>query len=323
MIDFIKLQELITNSEEVYITAHKNIDLDALGSILGLYYVCSSYDKGARIVIDDKETSPEIRRAINGMKKQGINSYEYDDIKNKLNDRALLVILDTHQSRRLQNEKLLRIDNKVVIDHHVETEDSIDTLYKYINTKSSSTCEMVLELIKKLNIVIPSEIATIMLAGIYIDTNAFVLKTTKNTHLCVSSLYEFGADNIEVQYLLKQNYEEFRRRQKLTLNTEFYKNYAISLSDETFFNTELAKASDVTLTFNNVEASFSIGKLNCDTIGISARSIGNIDVSKIMNYFNGGGHKTDAAAQIKGNDVIKVKNDLLEYLGGLDESNIY
>ena len=107
------------------------------------------------------------------------------------------------------------------------------------------------------------------------------------------------------------------------MNTEFYKKYAISSCDDIFFNTELAKASDVTLTFNDIEASFSIGKLSNDTIGISARSIGNVDVSKIMNHFNGGGHKTDAATQIKGNDVEKVKKDLLEYLGGLDESNIY
>ena len=323
MIDYLKLKELINSGESLYITAHKNIDLDALGSILGMYFVCQKLGKEAIIVIDDKEVSPEIRRSINEIKKLNIFIRNYDDVKDKLNDDALLIILDVNKSKRIQNEKMLRVDNKVVIDHHIETEDSIDTTYKYIDIESSSACEMVLELIKEMNVIIPSEIATIMLAGIYIDTNAFVLKTTKKTHIYVSLLYEFGADNIEVQYLLKQNYDEFKRRQKLTLNTEFYKNYAISFCDETFFNTELAKASDVTLTFNNVEASFSIGKLSDDIIGISARSIGNLDVAKIMNYFNGGGHKTDAAAQIKGNDVIKVKNDLIEYLGGLDESNIY
>lgn len=319
MIDSFKIENLIRSCDEVFITAHKHVDLDALGSILGMYYVANNFGKKAYIVIDDAEFSNEVIRALSTMKRvDDIISSKYNDIKDKITDDALLIVTDTNKNTRVQNEELLRIKNKVVVDHHVESEHIIsDLIYKYIDVTSSSATEIVLELINELNIYIPSEIATIMLAGIYIDTNGFLLKTSEKTHVYTSLLYKFGADNKEAQYLLKQNFEEFKRRQNLTLSTEIHDKFAISVSDMKYFSSELGKASDVILTFDNVEASFVIAKIDEDVVGISARSLGNIDVEKIMHSFNGGGHKTDAAAQIRGKSEEEVKNELLKILGGL------
>lgn len=325
MIDYTKIVEIIESSSEVFLTAHKNIDLDALGSILGMYFIVKSSGKNAYIVIDDEEVSTEIKRSLSSIKKiDNIDVYKYSDIVNKITNTSLLIVTDNSKINRLQNIKLDNIKNKIVIDHHIRTDDNIkDCTYEFIDITSSSACEIVLELIKKLNIYIPTEIANIMLSGIYIDTNGFLLKTTEKTHFYTSFLYQFGVDNIEVQYLLKQNYNEFKKRQNLTLATEFYDNIAISTSDLKYSSVELAKASDVLLTFNNVEASFVIAKLDENIIGVSARSLGNIDVAKIMNHFNGGGHKTDAACQIKNSNINEIKEELLKYLGGLNESNIY
>ena len=124
--------------------------------------------------------------------------------------------------------------------------------------------------------------------------------------------------NYKDEETLKQNFNEYKRRQKLVLKTEFINNYAISYDESVYIPIELAKASDVLLTFNDIEASFVIAKIDKNTIGISARSIGNIDVEKIMKHFNGGGHRTIAATQIKDTDIEKVKNDLIYYLGGLE-----
>lgn len=317
MIDSLKIEELIKSSSEVFITAHKNIDFDALGSILGMYYIANKIGKNVHIVIDDEDYSKEMRRAISSIKKLDIIPESFNDIKDKIDNKSLLIVTDVNVSKRLQNNRLLEIRNKIVIDHHIETKDSIDTMHKYIDISSSSACEMVLKLINNLNIYIPSEIATIMLAGIYIDTNGFSLKTTKDTHESASLLYQFGADTNESQYLLKQNFNEYRRIQKLVLDTEFYDNIAIATGEGKYFTTDLAKSSDTLLRFNSVEASFTIAKLDDDIIGISARSLGNIDVANIMSKFNGGGHKTDAAAQIRDCKVSDIKEKLLEYLGGL------
>lgn len=318
MIDSLKIAELIRSSSEVFITAHKNIDFDALGSILGMYYISNKIGKNVHIVIDDEDYSKEMRRAISSIKKLDIIPKSFNDIKDKIDNKSLLIITDVNVSKRLQNNKLLDIRNKIVIDHHIETKDCIqNTTYKYIDIQSSSACEIILKLINNLNIYIPSEIATIMLAGIYIDTNGFSLKTTKDTHDSASLLYQFGADTNETQYLLKQNFNEYKRIQKLVLNTEFYDNIAITIGEGKYFTTDLAKSSDTLLRFNSVEASFTIAKLDDDIVGISARSLGNIDVARIMSKFNGGGHKTDAAAQIKDCKVNEIKEKLLEYLGGL------
>lgn len=318
MIDYLKIEQLIKSSSGVFITAHKNIDFDALGSILGMYYISNKIGKSTHIIIDDDVFTPEMKRAIHNIRKLDIIPNNYNDIKDKIDNKSLLIITDVNTNRRIQNNKLLDIKNKIVIDHHIETDDYIqNTTYKYIDIKSSSACEIVLKLINNLNIYIPSEIATIMLAGIYIDTNGFSLKTTKETHNSASLLYEFGADTNESQYLLKQNFNEYKRIQKLVLNTEFYDDIAITTGDGKYFNTDLAKSSDTLLKFNNVEASFTIAKLDDNIVGISARSLGNIDVASIMNRFKGGGHKTDAATQIKNGKVSDIKEELLNYLGGL------
>lgn len=314
-----KIENLINKSDEVFITAHKYIDLDALGSILGIYYIVNNLGKNAHIIIDDEEVNPEVRRALSTVKKiDDIIPKTYDEIKGLITDNSLLIVCDTNKKTRVQNEELLKINKKIVIDHHVESKHVIEDLtYKFIDTNCSSATEIVLDLINELNIYIPAEIATIMLAGMYIDTNGFSIKTGEKTHIYASMLYKFGADSKEAQYLLKQNFTEFKRRQKLTLATDIYDEYAITTSDSIYSSTELAKASDVLLTFNGVEASFSIAKLDDDVVGMSARSLGNVDVEKIMLHFNGGGHKTDAATQIRDKSVEEVKRELLEFLGGL------
>lgn len=325
MIDSLKIEKYIKLADKIFITAHKNIDLDALGSVFGMYYVASNYDKEIYIVIDDEEVTYEVKRALLEFKKiSNVEPVRYNDIKSIITNKSLLIITDTNMVTRIQNKNMVNFKNKMIIDHHIETKDSItDATYNCIDTTSSSACEMVIEILKKLKVSIPGPVATIMLAGIYIDTNGFLLKTTEKTHQHTSLLYKFGADNIEAQYLLKQNYNEFKRRQKFTLNAEFYNNIVVSASRSKYLSTELAKASDVLLTFNNVEASFTIAKLSNNVVGISARSLGNIDVEEIMNHFGGGGHKTDAATQIKTDDVLKIKEELIEYIGGLNEGNIH
>ena len=320
MLDCVKIKDLIERCDEVFITAHKNIDLDAIGAILGMYYISNNFGKNAHVIVDDEQVSKEVKRAFYTLEEtDNIVATKYNDIKNRITDKSLLIIVDTNRKTRVQNEKLLKIKNKIIIDHHVETCDLIENVaYKFIDIKASSSIEIVLDLINELNIYIPSAMATIMFAGMYIDTNGFLHKSTEKTHVCVSMLYKFGLDNKEAQYLLKQNFNEFKRRQKLTLKTEIFGCIAITALDNKYSNVELAKASDVLLSFENIEASFAIAKLDDDIVGISARSLGNIDVESIMHNFNGGGHKTDAATQIKGKTVDSVKEELLDYLGGLE-----
>lgn len=316
--DTIKIKELINNSSCVFITAHKDIDFDAFGSMLGMYYCVTALGKKACLVIEDKEFSKEMKRAIAEVKKDAnvdINCYK--EVQGMIDNDSLLIITDVNNKKRLQCDKLLSMKNKVVIDHHIKSINSIDCVYEFIDSFSSSATEIVMCLINDLNVYIPPVVATIMLVGIYIDTNDFMLKTTEKTHDCLSQLYKCGADSLEAKYLLKQNFNEYKKRQKLVLSCEFYGNYAISCTSDIYTTVEIAKVCDTILTFNGVEACFVIASIDSDTVGISARSIGNIDVEEVMTFFDGGGHKTDAAAQVKQGDVALIKNKIIDIMGGL------
>lgn len=320
MVDSNKIKELIMASSKVIITSHKDIDMDALGSALGIHYISNNLNKDTYLIIEDEKYEPTVRRALSKIRRiDKIKPTTYRKIESEIDDNTLLIITDTNKSDRIQNEELLKINNKILIDHHVESDESLQDLnYKYLDVAESSSVEIVMNLINDLNIYIPSYVATIMLAGIYIDTCGFTLKTNANTHICVSNLYKFDANAKELKYLLKQNFNSYKKRQKLIIKTEFYDKIAITKGGKAIYNSsELAKSSDELLTFNNVEASFTIARLDKDTIGISARSLGSINVQKIMTYFKGGGHKTDAAAQIKGKDVEVIEEKLLKYIRGM------
>ena len=315
--DIDKLSSIIVACDNVIITPHKSVDFDALGSALGMYYIAIGMGKDAHIIIEDDKLSHEVNRCIDELINiEGVQICKYSNIKNKITNKSVLVIVDTNISSRVQNSHLLDIKNVVLIDHHAG-ECDVDTNYCWSSTSSSSAVEMVLQLINGLNVYVPAFAATIMLAGLYIDTNGFIIRTSEMTHYCASMLYKFGVDIKAVQQLLKQDYDEFKRREELVLNTEFIDDIAISSGNKIYTNVDLAKVCDELMTFDNVLVAFVIGKLDDNIVGISARSLGSIDVSLLMSKFGGGGHENEAACQIKNKTVKEVKEELISYLGGV------
>lgn len=314
-----KIEEIVKNSDNIVITAHKNLDLDALGSVLGFYYICSKLDKKATILIEDTTHEHGVLTALTT-----IQNLEYNiDISNlsniKISKNTLFVIIDTNKKERIQNEKAFdRIANKIVIDHHIkENFKEEDFLYSYINTEESSSSEIISDILVELNVYIPKYIASIMLSGIMVDTNRFYLKTTKNTFDAASLLKKMGASTNDIQYLFKQDFNEYIHRGEIIKSTTFItENIVLAIADElkVFDNDELAKAADTISTFNYVEAAFVIGRISKDEIGISARSLGKIDVQSIMKELNGGGHKTEAATQIKGHNLYQAKEMLVNII---------
>ncbi len=319
-IDSIKIEEAIRESSNVIITAHKDLDLDALGSILGFYYVVSKCDKEASLLIDDIFNENGVVTALKELEKLEYNIPILDYSNTNFNKNSLLVIIDTSNKDRIQNTKIFSdIKNKIVIDHHVMGDfNEKDYIYSYINVEESSSSEIIADILIDLNIYIPKYVASIMLSGIMVDTNRFYLKTTKNTFEAAGILKKMGASINDIQYLFKQDFNEYIKRQEIIKSSIFIKNnilLAIANKDNIYDNDELAKSADTMLTFNGVEAAFVIGYISNKEIGISARSLGKIDVQKIMKEFNGGGHKTEAAAQSKNKSIQEIKEELIRILG--------
>lgn len=74
----------------------------------------------------------------------------------------------------------------------------------------------------------------------------------------------------------------------------------------------IAQTADTLLTLSGVAASFVISKRADGTVGISARSLGDINVQVIMEKLGGGGHLTNAAAQLSGVTVGEAERKLRE-----------
>lgn len=311
--------EILNNYEDVILIPHNEIDLDALGSSVGLYVFLEGLGKKTYINIDEADTELGVKRAIQKLKDLNMN-LDIKPLKNiDVNVNTLLIILDHHKKEMSQNSDIYKLSkNLIIIDHHIEGKESINNcLLKYIDNEASSTTEIVFDLLANKKINIPNYIATIMLAGLTLDTNNFTIKTNEKTHEVAAKLTKQGAMSKEVQYLLKEDLKQYINMQKIIFNTEIINGiYAIAVGKKTeIYNKEqLAKISDSLLQFDGIEASFCIGKINTNVIGISARSLGDVNVQKIMEKLNGGGHVTDAACQIYNTSLNEAKNQLLKII---------
>ena len=310
------LNKKIRKAKVIFLMAHKDLDLDALGSCVGLSLILKQRRKNCYIIIDDKKHElgvEKILRELDGcipiIKSEDIDKYIYPN-----NKRNLLIVLDTNKTELVQSQEVLKkIEEKIIIDHHDLGKTTIKNTFIIDDDEDSSTCEMLTELIEFYDVEIEPYYATVLLSGIVLDTNNFTLKTSAETYYGAYYLANLDASAKKVQYLLKQDVDEYTERQKLLTDIEtINKKIAFTkASPYTIYRREhLAKVADTLLFFNNIEASFVIGKIGKDVIGISARSLGNFNISRILEQLGGGGDDYNGAARFENTTISKVEQEL-------------
>ncbi|AGE65662.1 cyclic-di-AMP phosphodiesterase GdpP [Bacillus subtilis] len=326
------LKEIVTESSNVIIMGHKFPDMDSIGAAIGILKVAQANNKDGFIVIDPNQIGSSVQRLIGEIKKyeelwsRFITPEEAMEISN---DDTLLVIVDTHKPSLVMEERLVnKIEHIVVIDHHRRGEEFIrDPLLVYMEPYASSTAELVTELLEyqpkrlKINMIE----ATALLAGIIVDTKSFSLRTGSRTFDAASYLRAKGADTVLVQKFLKETVDSYIKRAKLIQHTVLYKdNIAIASlpeNEEEYFDQVLiAQAADSLLSMSEVEASFAVARRDEQTVCISARSLGEVNVQIIMEALEGGGHLTNAATQLSSISVSealeRLKHAIDEYFEG-------
>ena len=141
-----ELRKAIKNHEIVFIVGHKDLDLDAIGSALGMAYIVEQFHKEAYIIIDDETFEPAVEKIIHQTPKSKLIKSE--NLSKKMKDKNLLIIVDTNKEKLLQNRDLLNIfEDIIIIDHHQPSSSSIEKGMILIDTESSSACELITELI--------------------------------------------------------------------------------------------------------------------------------------------------------------------------------
>lgn len=302
------LKELVVESDKVLIMGHKNPDMDAIGSAIGILKVAQMNKREGFIVYNKNEIDTGVQRLMDEIKENDTLYSRFispEQAYEIASDDTLLVVVDTHKPSLVIDERLLnRIENVIVIDHHRRGEEFIkNPLLVYMEPYASSTAELVTELLEyqPKNGKIQMLEATALLAGIIVDTKSFTLRTGARTFDAASYLRSHGADTILVQKFLKEDINTYIRRAKIIENVYFYRDgIVISKGADDIYCDQvlIAQAADTLLTMEGVSASFVISKRSEDTIGISARSLGDINVQVIMENLEGGGHLTNAATQM-------------------------
>ncbi|MCM2978249.1 DHH family phosphoesterase [Priestia aryabhattai] len=324
------LKELITESGKVIIMGHKYPDMDAVGAAIGILKVAQVNQKDGFIVLDPGHIDTGVQRMLEEIKKkEGLweRFITPEEALNLVSDDTLLVVVDTHKPSLVIEERLLnRIENVVVIDHHRRGEDFIeDPLLVYMEPYASSTAELVTELLeyqpKRFKIDMLE--ATALLAGIIVDTKSFTLRTGSRTFDAASFLRSQGADTVLVQKFLKEDITQYVQRARFIEHAEIYTaGIAISRAEpnKMYDQVLIAQAADTLLSISGVVASFVISKRRDNLIGISARSLGDINVQVIMESLQGGGHLTNAATQLQDISLDeaeeRLKQAIDEYLDG-------
>ncbi|HJG33540.1 c-di-AMP phosphodiesterase, consists of a GGDEF-like and DHH domains [Jeotgalicoccus aerolatus] len=314
------LRDILLEGDNVIIMGHKSPDVDSIGSSIGVAKIASSNGIEAHIVLNDEDIDDTLSRLMKEVESRE-ELYETfissEAAWDKLTPKTTVVIVDTHRPSMVLDEDILnKATRKVVIDHHRRADEMISNpLLVYMEPYASSASELVAELLEyqnRQNKLSRIE-ATIMLTGIIVDTRNYTLRTGSRTFDAASYLRSNGADPVLAQTFLKDDIDTFIARSDLIKSAEIRDSgIAIVKADETmtYHPVTVAQAADQLLQIEGVQASFVMALREDETIGISARSLGKVNVQIIMEELNGGGHLTNAATRMEGKSIEEAYEEL-------------
>ena len=301
------ISEKLKSVDHVFVVGHKNLDMDALGSAVGMQLFSSNVLDESYVVYDAEQMSPDIHRAIQFLENEGVTKLlTLDQAMEMVTNRSLLVMVDHSKTTlTLSKEFYDLFTQTIVIDHHRRDQDFPDNaVITYIESGASSASELVTELIqfqnsKKARL---SRIqASVLMGGIMLDTKNFTSRVTSRTFDVASYLRTRGSDSVVIQELAATDFEEYRLVNELILQGQAVQpSILVAQAKDTkeYDTVVISKAADTMLAMSGIEASFVIAKNRQGDISISARSRSKINVQRIMEELGGGGHFNLAAARL-------------------------
>lgn len=303
------LRDLIRDSDQVFVMGHKTPDMDAIGASIGVRKMARLNDVEGYVVVNSTEFDSSVTKLVNEIRQDGQMAEQFiepEEALGMMTDQSLVVVVDTHKPSLVIDERVVQKAGKiVVIDHHRRGEEFIDnTMLVYMEPYASSTAELVTELLEyqpKTEKLTMLE-STALLAGIIVDTKSFTLRTGSRTFEAASYLRSNGADTILVQRLLKEDIDTYVERSKLIETVEIVSEGVAIATGENgrhYGSVLIAQTADILLTMEGIVASFVVAPRADGKIGISARSLGDLNVQIIMEELGGGGHLTNAACQLE------------------------
>ena len=315
------LMEFIGQSSQVFIMGHRNADLDAVGSAVGVACLCRKKGKKAHIVIDlQNNASEKLLEEIRAVPEYADTFITPQEALLLSDNRSVLIVVDTNRPDQVESQALLESISKVcVIDHHRRAADYIDpVVMSFHETYASSASELVTELLQyavETTDILPIEVKSLM-AGICLDTKSFNVRTGERTFEAAAFLRRLGADTVEVKKLLQNDFQDTIAKYQIIRTAKLYRQeIAIAALNTGTTRVLAAQAADELLNISGISASFVLYP-DGDNVVISARSIGSANVQMILEPLGGGGNMATAGAQVKD---ATVKDTLERLVASIDK----
>lgn len=291
----------IKENQKIGITFHSSPDGDSLGSALGLLLGLRKLNKDAYII--SKEVIPDSFKYLPSSHLIDGNTAEVTE------DTEVVIVLDCGDVKRISAH--LNIKNKeyitINIDHHLSNELYADL--NYVDSNSAAVSEIIYQMLKMLGIKLDKAIAECLYTSLVTDTGSFKFSgTTSVTHMVAGDLINTGFDFNRIHRLIFENikYKKVKLIGNAIENLHLIKNKicVITLQQNVFSNLGLDDRVDTSDIINlgleiDTVTVAALFKESPDGIKISLRSKEHIDVRKIAEKYNGGGHKKASGLFLK------------------------
>ena len=323
----------MSRASNVLIMGHKYPDYDSIASCAGLACIAMFCGVDVNIVADPADEN--VKRCMSFF--EGIDEFENvfvsaDEGLDLMQTGTFVILSDVNNLSIVEDPAIVESAKCfAVIDHHrKQAEYDRDPILEYIEPKASSASELVCEMLEQIlpEGTLPSQEAQLLLAGIMLDTKQFSRMTGTRTYGAALYLHDCGAEPQAVQELFKTGLDDYQKEARFRSNVVIYRGImAITLcetekgdgSDKII----ASKAAEGLIGVRGVKAAFAITTVG-DTMHISARSTGEVNVQLILEKLRGGGHFDIAGAQLRGvsaeEAVVKLKSAIDEYIDS--DSNV-
>ncbi len=306
-----KLRQLIDQSENIAIVSHVNPDGDNLGSSLALARVLRNYGKDTEVIGHD-----EIDDYLKFLPDLDYYTKDYKDSYD------LLLILDASEMERIGPARSVAENSKktAVIDHHIGGKIKSDL--NIIHPDAPATCQLIYEVIDRLDLPIDKTAASLLYTGIVTDTGRFMYSDTdKETLEIAGALLELGADK---EYIYRNLYQSkpikvLQFETYLISQAEFMddKVFAISSKEKVAeYGVQMGDSDHVVSLLRDlegIEISMLLKEYGDGEYKISLRSK-SVDVSKTARENGGGGHANASGFTIFDDDLEKAEAEAREIL---------
>lgn len=270
------IDEKIKKYNTIIIHRHKNPDMDAIGSQVGLYYLIKENynNKNVYLVGDTNKFDKENKM---------------NDIPDSYYENALVFIVDVAVKDLVSDQRYNLAKEIIIIDHHQNETDILNSI-SFIDTNYSSATEYITEIFKSLNYKFNKEAASYLFWGIVTDTGRFQwMKNPESLFLTASFLAKKGA-------VIKPFYD--------WLYTEPLKNKQI----KTYFQSKIVYDGEIAYLKNNKEV---FDKFDIDFFTVSrgmANLASGIEEIKIwLNFtFNPENNKVIGEFRSRGINIVEV-----------------